>query len=193
MSEHTASQQAALDRSIVLEERIRAAPAQFRVLTGDRPTGPLHLGHYLGTLANRVRLQNLGVEVSSPPTAGATTNTATPGCVCPPATSTVPPPPSGHSLRSSTTGEVAADSSEPAYLVGAADALDHLAKDTSTRLLTQYDRLRAGRCHRHRPDCNSRGGAVTSLASQPPALFGGTRQPRPTQRCVPDGLSGQLV
>ncbi len=63
MSDHTPSQQAALDRSIVLEERIRAAPAQFRVLTGDRPTGPLHLGHYLGTLANRVRLQNLGVEV----------------------------------------------------------------------------------------------------------------------------------
>ncbi|MEV4165484.1 tryptophan--tRNA ligase [Nonomuraea dietziae] len=27
------------------------------VLTGDRPTGPLHLGHYFGTLANRVRLQ----------------------------------------------------------------------------------------------------------------------------------------
>lgn len=63
MSDHTPSQQAALDRSIVLEERVRAAPAKFRVLTGDRPTGPLHLGHYLGTLANRVRLQNLGVEV----------------------------------------------------------------------------------------------------------------------------------
>jgi tryptophanyl-tRNA synthetase len=31
-------------------------------LTGDRPTGPLHLGHYFGTLVNRVRLQNLGVE-----------------------------------------------------------------------------------------------------------------------------------
>lgn len=28
-----------------------------RILTGDRPTGPLHLGHYVGTLANRVRLQ----------------------------------------------------------------------------------------------------------------------------------------
>lgn len=27
------------------------------VLTGDRPTGPLHLGHYFGSLANRVRLQ----------------------------------------------------------------------------------------------------------------------------------------
>jgi tryptophanyl-tRNA synthetase len=29
------------------------------VLTGDRPTGPLHLGHYFGSLANRVRLQDL--------------------------------------------------------------------------------------------------------------------------------------
>ncbi len=29
-----------------------------RILTGDRPTGPLHLGHYVGTLANRVRLQS---------------------------------------------------------------------------------------------------------------------------------------
>ena len=29
-----------------------------RILTGDRPTGPLHLGHYVGTLKNRVKLQN---------------------------------------------------------------------------------------------------------------------------------------
>jgi len=28
-----------------------------RILTGDRPTGKLHLGHYVGSLANRVRLQ----------------------------------------------------------------------------------------------------------------------------------------
>lgn len=28
------------------------------VLTGDRPTGPLHLGHYVGSLLNRVELQN---------------------------------------------------------------------------------------------------------------------------------------
>lgn len=27
------------------------------ILTGDRPTGPLHLGHYVGSLANRVELQ----------------------------------------------------------------------------------------------------------------------------------------
>ena len=32
--------------------------AKKRILTGDRPTGPLHLGHYVGTLANRVRLQD---------------------------------------------------------------------------------------------------------------------------------------
>jgi tryptophanyl-tRNA synthetase len=34
-----------------------------RILTGDRPTGALHLGHYFGTLANRVRLQAQGHEV----------------------------------------------------------------------------------------------------------------------------------
>ncbi|SDJ55548.1 tryptophan--tRNA ligase [Streptomyces indicus] len=49
-------------RSAELEERIRREPGSFRVLTGDRPTGPLHLGHYFGTLRNRVRLQDAGVE-----------------------------------------------------------------------------------------------------------------------------------
>ncbi len=34
-----------------------------RILTGDRPTGALHLGHYFGTLANRVRLQREGHEI----------------------------------------------------------------------------------------------------------------------------------
>ncbi|MFB4317402.1 tryptophan--tRNA ligase [Actinomadura sp. 21ATH] len=33
------------------------------ILTGDRPTGPLHLGHYFGTLANRVRLQREGGDL----------------------------------------------------------------------------------------------------------------------------------
>ena len=54
---------AARARSAVLEKQIREDPAAFRVLTGDRPTGRLHLGHYFGTLHNRVRLQNLGVEM----------------------------------------------------------------------------------------------------------------------------------
>ena len=29
-----------------------------RILTGDRPTGRLHLGHYVGSLVNRVKLQH---------------------------------------------------------------------------------------------------------------------------------------
>lgn len=31
------------------------------ILTGDRPTGRLHVGHYVGSLAERVRLQNSGL------------------------------------------------------------------------------------------------------------------------------------
>ncbi|WP_425849166.1 tryptophan--tRNA ligase [Micromonospora sp. WMMD723] len=54
---------AAQARSAVLEELIRKDPGRFRVLTGDRPTGRLHLGHFFGTLHNRVRLQELGVEL----------------------------------------------------------------------------------------------------------------------------------
>ena len=30
------------------------------ILTGDRPTGPLHIGHYVGALRNRVEMQNSG-------------------------------------------------------------------------------------------------------------------------------------
>lgn len=33
-------------------------PTKPRMLTGDRPTGRLHLGHYAGSLANRVKLQH---------------------------------------------------------------------------------------------------------------------------------------
>src|SRR5689334_13372618 len=37
----------------------RAAPGKKRrLLTGDRPTGRLHLGHYVGSLENRLRLQD---------------------------------------------------------------------------------------------------------------------------------------
>jgi tryptophanyl-tRNA synthetase len=61
--EYTASQRAALTRSQELEHRIGAQPHAFRVLTGDRPTGPLHLGHYFGSLLNRVRLQDNGVDL----------------------------------------------------------------------------------------------------------------------------------
>jgi tryptophanyl-tRNA synthetase len=50
-------------RSAELEKLIPEDPGRFRVLTGDRPTGRLHLGHYFGTVHNRVRLQDLGVEM----------------------------------------------------------------------------------------------------------------------------------
>ncbi|MDR3211406.1 MAG: tryptophan--tRNA ligase [Planctomycetota bacterium] len=35
-----------------------ASPERKRILTGDRPTGRLHLGHYVGSLKSRVELQN---------------------------------------------------------------------------------------------------------------------------------------
>ena len=49
-------------RSAELDRAIDEDPTRFRVLTGDRPTGHLHLGHYFGTLKNRVELQRRGVE-----------------------------------------------------------------------------------------------------------------------------------
>jgi len=49
-------------RSLELDAEIAIDPSRFRVLTGDRPTGNLHLGHYFGTLATRVALQRRGVE-----------------------------------------------------------------------------------------------------------------------------------
>ena len=33
-------------------------PEKKRILTGIRPTGPLHLGHYAGALENWLKLQN---------------------------------------------------------------------------------------------------------------------------------------
>ncbi len=49
-------------RSDEIEREIVQDASRFRVLTGDRPTGNLHLGHYFGSLLNRVRLQQAGVE-----------------------------------------------------------------------------------------------------------------------------------
>jgi tryptophanyl-tRNA synthetase len=59
----TGSQQASALRSTTLEQAVQDNPREFRILTGDRPTGALHIGHYFGTLQNRVRLQDAGVEL----------------------------------------------------------------------------------------------------------------------------------
>lgn len=49
-----------------LSDDARAAlaenPGKYRMLTGDRPTGRLHLGHYFGSIMNRVHTQNTGVD-----------------------------------------------------------------------------------------------------------------------------------
>ncbi|GAB4294513.1 MAG: tryptophan--tRNA ligase [Desulfuromonadia bacterium] len=55
--------EATVRRSALFEEELKVNPTRFRVLTGDRPTGPLHVGHLFGSLENRVRLQNLGVPI----------------------------------------------------------------------------------------------------------------------------------
>jgi len=54
--------EAAQERSKALEADLIQNPGKYRVLTGDRPTGRLHIGHLFGSLQNRVRLHNLGVE-----------------------------------------------------------------------------------------------------------------------------------
>jgi tryptophanyl-tRNA synthetase len=61
--QRSAERRSAEQRSAELEDLIARDASSFRILTGDRPTGPLHLGHYFGTLRNRVRLQDLGAEV----------------------------------------------------------------------------------------------------------------------------------
>jgi len=53
---------ASVQRSRDLEADIQKNPRRHRVLTGDRPTGDLHIGHLFGSLLNRVRLSKLGVD-----------------------------------------------------------------------------------------------------------------------------------
>ena len=54
---------AAQARSDAIEEQMAKDPASLRMLTGDRPTGALHIGHYFGSIRNRLRLQDSGAEI----------------------------------------------------------------------------------------------------------------------------------
>ncbi len=56
------SYEATVERSQKLETDIVRHPDNYRVLTGDRPTGRLHIGHLFGSIQNRVRLQRLEVQ-----------------------------------------------------------------------------------------------------------------------------------
>jgi tryptophanyl-tRNA synthetase len=61
-STSAASVRRSVARSAEIEREIAETPGKFRMLTGDRPTGNLHLGHYFGSLANRVKLQDAGIK-----------------------------------------------------------------------------------------------------------------------------------
>lgn len=55
------SYETSLKRSDEIRADLSEHPEKYIMLTGDRPTGRLHLGHYFGTIRERVRLQNLGI------------------------------------------------------------------------------------------------------------------------------------
>lgn len=56
--------EAALKRSDQIRADFAVNPGKYTMLTGDRPTGRLHIGHYFGTLKGRVELQNLGIQTN---------------------------------------------------------------------------------------------------------------------------------
>ena len=58
------SYEAALRRSNEIQADLPLHPEKYTMLTGDRPTGRLHLGHYFGTLVERVRLQDMGIRTN---------------------------------------------------------------------------------------------------------------------------------
>ena len=55
------SYEAASKRSDEIAADLEVHPEKYTMLTGDRPTGRLHMGHYFGTIRERVALQDAGV------------------------------------------------------------------------------------------------------------------------------------
>ena len=58
------SYEVALKKSDAIRADLDLNPQNYTMLTGDRPTGRLHLGHYFGTLKGRVELQNKGCHTN---------------------------------------------------------------------------------------------------------------------------------
>ncbi|WP_394957409.1 tryptophan--tRNA ligase [Scardovia wiggsiae] len=63
-NEISASYEEAKRRSDKTLQKLHEDPGKFTMLTGDRPTGRLHLGHYFGTVLERVKMQDLGVHTN---------------------------------------------------------------------------------------------------------------------------------
>ena len=58
------SYEVSLERSNQIRADLPQHPEKYTMLTGDRPTGRLHLGHYFGTLKSRVELQDMAVHTN---------------------------------------------------------------------------------------------------------------------------------
>ena len=63
-NEMSASFLAAKKRSDETLAKLEENPGKFTMLTGDRPTGRLHLGHFFGSIKERVAMQNRGVNTN---------------------------------------------------------------------------------------------------------------------------------
>ncbi len=62
MTEYSDTFLASKKRSDEIRADLPLHPEKYTMLTGDRPTGRLHLGHYFGSIMHRVEYQNLGVK-----------------------------------------------------------------------------------------------------------------------------------
>ena len=62
MAEYSDTFLASKKRSDDIRADLPQHPENYTMLTGDRPTGRLHLGHYFGSIQHRVEYQNLGIQ-----------------------------------------------------------------------------------------------------------------------------------
>ena len=62
MAEYSDTFLASKKRSDTIRADLPLHPEKYTMLTGDRPTGRLHLGHYFGSIQHRVEYQNLGIQ-----------------------------------------------------------------------------------------------------------------------------------
>ena len=62
MAEFSDTFLASKHRSDEIRADLAVHPEKYTMLTGDRPTGRLHLGHYFGSILHRVEYQNMGIN-----------------------------------------------------------------------------------------------------------------------------------
>jgi tryptophanyl-tRNA synthetase len=62
MTEYSDTFLASKKRSDAIRADLPEHPEKYIMLTGDRPTGRLHLGHYFGSIQHRVQYQNMGIQ-----------------------------------------------------------------------------------------------------------------------------------